>query len=719
MTSFLNYFIPGITDGSVYALAALGLVLTYKTSGVFNFAHGAVAAAAAYLFYQGYVEWNWPWPLAFLFSLAIVGILGGLVMAQLARLLSTAPTVMTVVATVGLLVLISSLMTAIFGASDKKSGDFLPTRGPTVGDVTISYGEMMITAFGIAAALALMLFFGKTRLGRATTAVVDDPHLLSLAKINPDAVRRLSWVVGASFASISGMLLAPKLGVSVGVLVLIVIAAYGAAALGLFENLLWTLLGAFGIGILINYTPRLFAHTDSYFLNSIPRNIPFLVLLLVFMVVPARHLQERGVRNVRTLAPPRDLPKLWNAAGLAALLVAAILVPQVVADYNITVYAAALGFTIIFLSLGMLIWTSGQISLCHMGFAALGATTAGKLTTVGFWHWLPGIGGHHASWPLAVFLAGLIVVPMGAIVAIPAIRLAGIYVAIATFGFGILLEQSFYLAPVMFDSGALVQNPRPGTDYTLPTTAHRLTTVDGHLGGVFGISFESDKRYYYLALMVTVLMAVIVLLIRRARLGTLLRALADSPTALETHAANTTVMRVSVFALSAFMAGVGGAVVAGATQNASGAPGGTFDYTVSLIFVAVLGFCGRRPILSPVLAAVAYQVVKIYAPFDKQWAIEYRGVAFGALAILVAIWPALKVGESLKQRGINLPTLPRSAGPAEPAGGHRMSRSRRAASAEFVDDPNDFDPWDRPRRTAEPEGPPPSATAEALDGTHA
>jgi branched-subunit amino acid ABC-type transport system permease component len=657
MTHFLNYLVPGIADGSVYALAALGLVLTYKTSGVFNFAHGAVAAAAAYLFYQGYVEWHWPWPLAFLFSLGIVGIAGGLVMAQLARWLSNAPTVMTVVATVGLLVAISSLMTAIFGASDKKSGDYLPTRGTLIGDVYISYGEMLITGFGIASALGLMLFFGRTRLGRATTAVVDDPDLLSLAKINPDAVRRLSWMVGTSFAAISGMLLAPKLGVSVGVLVLIVIAAYGAAALGLFENLLWTLLGAFAIGILINYSPRWFQDTDSQFLNSIPRNIPFLVLLLVFMVVPARHLTERGVRNARVLAPPRELPKLWNAAGLAALLVAAILVPQLVADYNITVYAAALGFAIIFLSLGMLIWTSGQISLCHMGFAALGATTAGKLTTVGFWDWLPGIGGQHATWPLAVLVGGLIVVPLGVIVAIPAIRLAGIYVAIATFGFGILLEQSFYMAPVMFDTATLVQNPRPGTDFTVLPTARRLQAVNGHLGGIFGVSFDTDKRYYYLALTVTVLMAGIVLLVRRVRIGTLLRALSDSPTALETHGANTTIMRVQVFALSAFMAGVGGAVLAGATQNASGAPGGTFDYTVSLIVVALLGFCGRRPILSPIVAALVYQVLKIYSPFDKQWAIEYRGVAFGALAVLVAIWPALTPGERLKRRGIALPSL--------------------------------------------------------------
>jgi ABC-type branched-subunit amino acid transport system permease subunit len=269
--------------------------------------------------------------------------------------------------------------------------------------------------------------------------------------------------------------------------------------------------------------------------------------------------------------------------------------------------------------------------------------------------------------------------------------LAGIYVAVATFGFGILLEQSFYLAPVMFDSGALVQNPRPGTDYTLPITAHRLTTVDGHLGGIFGINFDTDKRYYYLALMVTVLMAGIVLLVRRARIGTLLRALSDSPTALETHGANTTLMRVQVFALSAFMAGVGGAVIAGATENASGAPGGTFDYTVSLIFVAVLGFCGRRPILSPVVAALVYQVLKIYSPFDKHWAIEYRGVAFGALAILVAIWPALNLGERLKRHGVAVP--PR-----------RTRRGSHRAEAEET--------------TAE-ELEPVTVRSEALDGTHA
>src|SRR5215510_10644240 len=118
MTDFLNYLVPGISDGSVFALAALGLVLTYKTSGIFNFAHGALAATGAYVFYEGYVEQGLPWPVAMLIALLVVGVLGGLLLERLATLLAPAPTVATVVATVGLLVLLQSLMTAIYGTAD-------------------------------------------------------------------------------------------------------------------------------------------------------------------------------------------------------------------------------------------------------------------------------------------------------------------------------------------------------------------------------------------------------------------------------------------------------------------------------------------------------------------------------------------------------------------------------------------------------------------------
>ncbi|MGQ0466718.1 MAG: branched-chain amino acid ABC transporter permease [Sporichthyaceae bacterium] len=701
MSQFLNYLVPGIADGSVYALAALGLVLTYKTSGVFNFAHGALAATAAYTFYEGYTKQDLPWPVAFLISLLVVGVIGGLILERLATLLSSAATVTTVVATVGLLVLLQSLMTAIYGAADLKSGDFLPTNGPRVGDVTVSYGEMMITGFCLGASFLLFAFFNRSRVGKAMTAVVDDPTLLALQKSNPAAVRRLSWILGSSFASISGMLLAPKLGVSVNVLVLVVIAAYGAAAVGLFENLPLTVAGAFVIGILINYLPAQAEKTDSLFLERMPRNIPFVVLLLVFLFVPARLLTERGVRNARRFKPPREFSRPVTAGGLAALLLLLVMTPEIVDEVDIPVYSAALGYMIVFLSLGMLIWMSGQISLCHLGFAALGATTAGQLMTEGFWSKfppdllvfpfhipLPGfMAGETPPWWLAVLIGGLVVIPFGAIVAIPAIRLAGIYVAVATFGFGILLQQAFYYSPAMFDIAALVQVPRPGELYSVPPNADALDKdpnalpIEGTVQGMFGVDFSNDKNYYYLALAVVVLMAAIVLLVRNSRLGALLRAMAGSPVALSAHGANTNVMRIVVFCLSAFMAGIGGAVIGGVTQSVSGSPGGIFDYTVSLVFVAVLGFCGRRPILSPLLAAVAFQIVKIYPPFDDPTAIKYRGVAFGALAILVAIWPAINWGRLTSglraQQRLDTPG---------PGGGGRADYGEEVRPIKVVDD---------------------------------
>jgi branched-subunit amino acid ABC-type transport system permease component len=688
MDTFFNYFVPGISDGSVYALCALGLVLTYKTSGVFNFAYGAHAAVGAYMFYEfhdlpsrpwlaailpHFLQGPYPWPVAFLLGLLLVGVLGGLLLERLAAALSSAPTVMIVTATVGLLVMLQSLMTAIYGPSDLHTRDYLPTSGFTLGDIKVSYGDIMITSFCVLSAFALFAFFGRTRLGKATTAVVDDPALLSLQRMDPTAVRRLSWVLGSSFATIAGMLLAPKLGVSVNTLVLIVIAAYGAAAIGMFENLPLTVGGAFFIGVLINYLPSqtghlshvFFGRNNPIFQDQFPRNTPFIVLLIVFLVVPARKLTERGVRNARKFTPPRPFSAPVTAAGLTVMLVAAILVPKVVNEAKVSQYSAGLGYMIIFLSLGMLVFMSGQISLCHMGFAALGATTMGHLLTTGVTQKLH-LGNSYPPWPICLLLAGLAAVPFGAMVAIPAIRLAGIYVAVATFGFGIVLQYLVYPMWCFFGQPPLVPIPRPGDDFTLAQSGANGTTP-----GLFGMNFISDQRYYYLCLTVTVLMAAIVLVMRRSRMGQLLRALADSPTAVEAHGANATIMRVFIFCLAAFMAGIGGAMLSGVPEQASGTPGGVFDYTFSLIIIAVLGFCGRRPILSPMLAAVVFEVTKVYPPFEYQNFIKYQGVLFGATAILVAIWPALNLGELVKRR--------RSGGPDIP--------SHRAATGSLIREP--------------------------------
>jgi branched-subunit amino acid ABC-type transport system permease component len=618
VSTFFTYAVPGIADGAIYALCALGLVLTYKTAGVFNFAHGALAATSAYAFYQFREKNGLPWPVAFVLALLLVGVLGGLLLERIASLLSEAPTVTVVVATVGLLVMLQSLCTAIYGSAVISFDDFLPTSGVRIGKVMISGGDMIITAFALGSAFGLFYFFGRTRTGKAMTAVVDDPNLLSLQSTNPAAVRRFAWVLGSCFASLSGMLLAPKLGVSVNTLILLVIAAYGAAAVGRFENLPMTVAGGLVIGVLVAYLPNFTQKVDNIIFQLLPSNLPFMVLFATLLVVPAHKFTQRGARNARRFRPVRSFSRPVTVTGMALSVLALALVPAVVNTADMAQYASGLSYAIIFASLGLITYTSGQISLCHLGFAAIGATTCGHLLHSG------------APWLLAVLVGGLVTIPAGAIVSIPAIRLSGIYIAVATFGFGVLLQQIFYPSWLMFGVLNRVPVPRPT---------------------ILGIDLTSDTRYYYLALVMAVLSSALVLLVLRSRLGSLLRALSDSPDALDAHGANTVVTRVLVFVIAAFLAGVGGAVLAGVPQSASGSAGGTFDFTVSLAFVAVLGFSGRRPLLSPFLAAFLYQVVKIYPPFSDPTFIKYQGAIFGALALLVALAPGMNLGRLVGKRG--------------------------------------------------------------------
>lgn len=615
MSDFFSYLIPGITDGSIYAIVALGLVLTYKTSGVFNFAHGGVAAASAYLFYQFKDLNGWHWSIAFLLSLLIVGVIGGLLLERIAYLLTGAPTVTVVIATVGLLVLLQSSCTAKYGSANKSTDQYLPQQKFALGSVTISVGQIIILVLALASAGGLFFFFANTRTGKAMTAVVDDPNLLSLNGINPASIRRLAWVLGSSFASVSGMLLAPSLGVSVNQLILLVIAGYGAAAIGYFRSLPLCVAGGFIVGIVVNEGDLVTSKFDSQVLGNLPRNLPFIILFGVLVVVPVRYLTQQGSRNVRRFKPVKDYGQPATAIGLTALAALLVLVPQILEaldkQTDLANYSTAAGLAIVFLSLSLITYTSGQISLGHMGFAAIGASTTGHMIEKGI-PFIP-----------AMLIGALITAPAAAIVAIPAIRLSGIYVAIATFGFAILLQNFLYLTDLMFGLQQQIEVPREE---------------------VFGIDFTSNKGYYYFVVIFLFLAMASVIAVRRSRLGQLLRALSDSPAALEAHGANTTVTRVLVFVFSAFLAGIGGALIAGSTQTASGTPGGIFDFTTSLVIVAIIGFCGRRPLIAPVIAAGLYQCLTLYGPFASQKFISQQGIYFGAAALLVALAPGLNVG---------------------------------------------------------------------------
>jgi branched-subunit amino acid ABC-type transport system permease component len=593
VSTLLPYLVLGLVSGSVYGLTAMGLVLTYKTTGVFNFAHGAVATGAAYLFYELDAKRGLPWPVALVATVALIAVLGGPLMELIGSRLRRVPVATQVVATIGLLLAIQGIVVAIFGAVAMPFPAFLSSRTVRLPGVYVGVDQIVVFAVGTVLAVGLFLFFRSSRTGLSMQAVVDNPDLVGLRGTSAVRVRTVAWMVGLGIAALSGVLLGPSVGLNAPFLTLLVVQAFGAAAVGGFASLPLVYVGGLLLGVVAavvqKYVP------GHQFLEGVPSSLPFAFLLAVMVLAP-RRLARRTASGRMAASAPRPLPASVRRIGPLVVIGLAAAVPALVGT-KLPVYAGGAAYVVLFASLALLVRTSGQISLCHAGFAAVGASS--------FSHFTHGAG---LPWVLALILAGLVAVPVGALVAVPAIRLSGIYLALATFGFGVLLQQLVYRTQFMFGRSGPLQVPRPAG-----------------LGG--------DTAFYYVILAVAVLTCLLVAALTRQRLGRLLRALADSPLALSAQGVDVNVTRVLVFCISAFLAAIAGALLAALSGSVDVAP---FDPFQSLLYLAVLAVAGSGQLRAPVVAAALLAVVPAYIAGSDTVA-TYEPVVFGVSAVVVAL----------------------------------------------------------------------------------
>ena len=591
MRDYLPYIVFGLTTGSVYGLAAMGLVLTYKTSGLFNFAHGAVGAAAAFTFYELRQVQGLPWPIAAVVSVLALGATIGVLLERLADRLSQVTTTNKIVGTIGLLLTVRALAIVLFGPEFLPFRPFLPqTPVVTVAGVAVTADNVVTLGVGVVVALGLHQLFRRTRLGTTMRAVVDDPPLLDLTGQSPTAVRRQAWVIGSVLASASGVLFAAQQQqLDATLLSLLVVQAFGAAALGAFTSLPLAFAGGIAVGVLQKLVSKEVSSVHA--LQGLDLNIPFLALFVVLLLLPKHRLVEIGQQVRGGGGYQRAVGDGVRRTGTGAALAGALVLPFLVGS-RLPLWTNGLSQVVLFLSLALLVRTSGQISLCQIGFAAVGAAAFGHFLAAGI------------PWGFAVLLAGLVSVPVGAIVAIPAIRLSGLFLALATLGFGILLAQFFYLKDYLFGVSDL-RTSRPHA---------------------FGL--DSDRGYYYLLLGVALLAASVVVRIERSRLGRLLRALADSPVALTTIGTSVNVSRVLVFCISAFLAGTSGAVYSAQFGSINS---NSFGYVQSLVVLAVLAVSGRSTVGAAFLAPVLLFVVPGYVDSPTLNDLLQLGFGLGAV----------------------------------------------------------------------------------------
>jgi branched-subunit amino acid ABC-type transport system permease component len=592
---FLPFIVVGLTAGSVYGIAGMGLVLTYKTSGVFNFAHGAVAAIGAYVFYSLHVQHGLAWPLALAVCLGVAAPLAGLALERIARLLAGSTATSRIVASVGLLLAIQGGATVIYGAQIRSFPQFLPRSTFSVGGTSVGWDQLTVMVVAAGSALGLFLFFRRTRLGLAMQAVVDDPDLLALSAVDPKMTRRSAWIIGCMFAALSGVLIAPTLGLDAFFLTLLVVQAFGGAAIGRFSNLPMTYAGGLIVGVAGAVSQKYAPTVDV--LRGLPPSVPFIVLFAALLLYKRGSFVETGATRRLFATEPEPWPR-WTKQTLAgALVVALLFVPSLVGP-DLPVYTNGVTFVMVFLALGLLVWTSGQISLCQAAFAAVGATAFSHLTH--------GLG---LPWIPALFLAGLCAVPVGALIAIPSIRLSGVYLALATFGFGILMERMAFATGLMFGGNGSRPVPRPD---------------------LWFVHADSDRAFYYVALAVTVACAGFVLLLVRSRLGRLMRAVGDAPVALDTLGTSVMAVRVLVFCISAFLTAVAGGLFGSASGAISGNAFGAFQ---SLLWLTVLALAGSAVVPSAVAAAFALAVLPRYITFGE----GVQPLLFGILAVTITL----------------------------------------------------------------------------------
>ena len=575
MSEFLQATVFGVMLGAGYAVAATGLVVTYTTSGVFNFAQGAVGMVAAYGYWELVSAHHQPTLVALLIVLIVgASVTGAFVERVLMRRLHGASAERPVMVTLGLMVILIGMATVVWSPTVQRtvqpqiSGQF-----HLIG-INIQYQYVLIIGVAIAVAVGLRALFHSTRTGYALRAVVDDPELLAMAGVSPNRMSQYGWILGFFMAALSGVLLAPtqNTGISIPAMTLLVISGYAAAIVGRLKNFPLTFAAAIAIGLIENYVTNYAPPYLSSNLNTDVNNaLPMVILFIALVTLPS--VRIRAVGRLTSIRAPRVAAGRESLVVGAVFLTAAVVIGFAFANTYVngitllTLGGMVMCLAIVGVSLVLLTGYSGQVSLCQFSFMGIGAFVMGKVAGGG------SLGGLLAATAVCAALAALL--------ALPVIRLSDLYFALATFAFAETVATGFFADSNIYGGGG-IQVAR----ITLP-----------------GLSFGGDTAEFLLVTVFFVLSAWLVLAIRRSLFGRRLVAVNDSPAAYATVGLNIGFTKVAVFAIAGGMAGMAGALY-GTVQQTVGTT--DFDIFPGIIFVLFVTTWGIRTVSGAFMAALTY-----------------------------------------------------------------------------------------------------------------
>ncbi len=596
MEKFLTLAVGGAATGTIFSLIAVGLVLSYTATGIYNLAYGAIAFCAAFSFYELRSALGWPVAPALILAVFVGGPVVGLVLDfAVFRPLARATEAAKIMATVGLLIALPAIVRFVdkvlisdFHRGLLPSDNLSSTVGSSIGPVPpttwkpfanfeINSDQLVVLVVAVVVAVVLWFVMRRTPLGLRMRAVVDRHQLAQLRGVDPRRTSALAWIIGTTVCGLAGVVGAPLLGSLLpDTFTLFVFIASAAAVVGGLRSIPLAFAGGLLIGIARNVVPG-YLQSVAQKIQGFGDAIPFVILFVGLIIMSADRRRVAG--SAADVVPPADYARdlsawrrrmPWMIA--VGLLVLFILWPHH-NHFWLGLVASALAFSLIFLSFTIVTGIGGMVSLAQASFVTVSGLTAGLVINRYGWPFLP-----------ALLLGIAVSVAIGIVIALPALRLGGLPLALAT------LALAFLGDSVLFQwnwlrhrtAGWVVQRPA--------------------IGG-FNLNDTRTMAFVLLALIGLVMLGINNL--KRSPTGRAMFATRASEAAAATSGVSPVRTKLLVFALSAAVAGLGGVMLASVDRSVTNL---STPATAGLLWLATVVLFGIRRPAGAFVAGMSYIV---------------------------------------------------------------------------------------------------------------
>jgi ABC-type branched-subunit amino acid transport system ATPase component/branched-subunit amino acid ABC-type transport system permease component len=640
MHSLVAFALFGLGSAAVYALLAQGAVLIYRGSGVVNFAQGGFALVGAYTYFEALGVM--PRLAAAFCGVAVAAALGLFVQVAVMWPMRRSSALARVVATLGILSVLTQAASIRYTTSALYVPSLVPQARVSLGGVSLTQDRLWLLGIACVLTAALWVSYRYTRVGLATSAVAENQTLAASLGWSPRAVAAMNWTLGSALAGLAGVLLAPITGLTPDVFVLAIVASLSAALIGSFRSFPLTLLGGVVIGVLQSECTHYI--TTPGWTNA----IPFLVIIAV-IIFRGRAPPLRSFLSDRLPAVGTGRVRLGGVAlGLAVAIWAVYQFSP--AFINSVIVTSA--FAIVALSLVVVTGYAGQISLAQYALAGIGALAAGRLMAA--WH---------VPFLAALILSILITVPVGMIVALPALRARGVNLAVATLGLALVIETAVLGNPA-YTGGVLT-----GTVVSHPE--------------IFGWQIQSvmhPQAYAIVCLVLLALAGIFVARLRRRSAGRRLLAVRDNERAAASVGVNVVGAKLYAFGMGAGLAALGGALIALKDSYVNYGQFVTMQSITALV-MTVIGGVGF--VIGALIAGVALtggvfeQFLSNYFSLSNWWLL-ILGVV---LIVQLIIFPDGIASETARQARVVMGLVLRFIGGNRFIGGKRVGAAQAATPA--------------------------------------